>query len=85
MAASQRCRQRSQWAGLQAVLHIAVSDQLQLINVRRTLQGSPLALSGVRLMLPQPEFDYLAASARTASAFVVELLGKHCRQRCYVL
>jgi hypothetical protein len=48
-----------------------------LMCICRTLQGSPVMLSGVRLMLPQPEFDYLEASARSASAFVVELLGAY--------
>jgi hypothetical protein len=48
-----------------------------LICICRTQQGSPLLLSGVRLMLPQPEFDYLEASARSASLFVVELLGMY--------
>jgi hypothetical protein len=41
-----------------------------------TWWGAPIALAGVQLLLPQPEFDYFATAARAASAFVVEIQGK---------
>jgi hypothetical protein len=44
--------------------------------VCRTQRSSPLLLGGVRLLLPQPEFDYLAASARAAGSCVIELQGE---------
>jgi hypothetical protein len=53
----------------------------------RPRRDSPLALSGVRLLLPQPEFDYLEAAASTASSFVVELQGEwlQCKIAFYFL
>jgi hypothetical protein len=65
----------------QAVLAIVLPNTLLLMCICRTLQGSPLMLSGVRLMLPQPEFDHLESSAQAASAFVVELLGTYVTMR----
>jgi hypothetical protein len=41
-----------------------------------TWYGTPIALSGVQLLLPQPEFDYFAAAAGAASSFVVEIQGE---------
>eukprot|EP00883_Tetradesmus_obliquus_P006895 jgi/Sobl393_1/17454/SZX64266.1 len=46
-----------------------------LWSIDRPRQNGPLTLTGVRLLLPQPEFDYLEASARTASSFVVDVQG----------
>jgi hypothetical protein len=46
----------------------------------RPWQGSPLMLAGVQLLLPQPEWDYLAGRAAAAASFVVQLQGT-CRHR----
>ncbi|WIA35332.1 hypothetical protein OEZ86_003786 [Tetradesmus obliquus] len=48
---------------------------VMLWSIDRPRQNGPLTLTGVRLLLPQPEFDYLEASARTASSFVVDVQG----------
>lgn len=42
----------------------------------RPRHDSPVTLGGVRLLLPQPEFDYLEAAAKAASSFVVDLQGE---------
>uniref|UniRef100_A0A383W883 Protein kinase domain-containing protein n=1 Tax=Tetradesmus obliquus TaxID=3088 RepID=A0A383W883_TETOB len=46
-----------------------------LWSIDRPRHDSPVTLGGVRLLLPQPEFDYLEAAAKAASSFVVDLQG----------
>jgi hypothetical protein len=53
-----------------------IDQQAVLLCCAQYWYGSPIALAGVRLLLPQPEFDYFEAAARAASSFVVEIRGE---------
>lgn len=41
----------------------------------RTWQGSPVYLSDVQLLVPQPEYDFVRGTAQSSGSFVVQLAG----------
>lgn len=48
----------------------------------RSLVAAPLFVSDAQLLLPAPEFDFLAAAASAASSFAVQLQGACVQTRC---